>query len=283
MQKGLFNEPKRFSGRRVSEGLGGLDLKNWKTLGDVITDSLWVIPERDKGGAHTGYLHGNLIPQIPRQAMMRFTCRGEIVVDTFLGSGTTLIECKRLGRHGIGVELLPEVAAKAERQIGLEDNEHRVSTKVISGDSRDPGLTERVRFAIEGLGKKRAQLLVMHPPDHDIITFSKNPSDLCNAKSTEEFIAWFKLVVENTYDLLDKKKYLVVVIGDKYTKGEWVPLGFYACQAVMDCGYKLKSIVVKNMTGNRAKRNLDNLWRYRALKGGFYIFKHEYVLFFRKP
>ena len=33
---------------------------------------------------------------------------------------------------------------------------------------------------------------------------------------------------------------------------------------------------------NRAKRNQEHLWRYRALANGFYIFKHEYVLLFQK-
>lgn len=283
MQRKLFSEAARPARTRTAEHVGDFELKDWRSLSDIWTDSLWIIPERDNSGAHTGHLHGNFIPQIPRQAMLRYTKRGDVVVDAFLGSGTTLIEAKRLGRHGIGIELLPEVAAQAERQISLEDNPFRVSTKVISGDSRDTGVVERVRFALEQLGRNHAQLIVMHPPYHDIIKFSQNPDDLCNARSTEEFLAWFKLVVQNTFDLLERKHYLVVVIGDKYAQSEWIPLGFYVCQAVMDCGYKLKSIVVKNMTGNRAKRNLENLWRVRALRGGFFIFKHEYVLFFRKP
>jgi len=33
---------------------------------------------------------------------------------------------------------------------------------------------------------------------------------------------------------------------------------------------------------NRAKRNQENLWRYRALVGGFYVFRHEYILLFQK-
>jgi hypothetical protein len=53
-------------------------------------------------------------------------------------------------------------------------------------------------------------------------------------------------------------------------------------QTVMERGYRLKSIVIKDMQGNRAKRNLTNIWRYRALAGGFYIFKHEYVFFFQR-
>jgi hypothetical protein len=44
----------------------------------------------------------------------------------------------------------------------------------------------------------------------------------------------------------------------------------------------LKSIVVKNFEETRGKRNQKELWRYRALAGGFYVFKHEYIFIFQK-
>ena len=73
-----------------------IDINQWKAYDEIITDSLWLIGSRDKSGAHTAELHGNLIPQIPLQAMLRYTKRGEIVLDTFLGNGTTLIEFEGL-------------------------------------------------------------------------------------------------------------------------------------------------------------------------------------------
>lgn len=76
--------------------INDLDLRNWKQYTDIFTDSLWIIDERDKSGPHRGDYHGNFVPQIPNQLIRRFTKRGEVVLDTFLGSGTTLIECKRL-------------------------------------------------------------------------------------------------------------------------------------------------------------------------------------------
>ena len=79
-----------------------IDVSQWKAYDEVITDSLWLIGARDKAGAHTAELHGNFIPQIPHQAMLRYTKRGEVVLDTFSGNGTTLIECKRLGRNRNG-------------------------------------------------------------------------------------------------------------------------------------------------------------------------------------
>ena len=82
--------------------------------------------------------------------------------------------------------------------------------------------------------------------------------------------------------VLDAGRYCVVVIGDKYARGEWVPLGFYCLSEMLKRGYLLKSIVVKNFDETRAKRAHRELWRYRALAGGFYVFKHEYVLILQK-
>ena len=41
-------------------------------------------------------------------------------------------------------------------------------------------------------------------------------------------------------------RYLVLVVGDKYQDGEWIPLGFYSMQEVMKYGYKLTGIITKN-------------------------------------
>jgi len=40
------------------------------------------------------------------------------VLDPFLGSGTTLLTARKLGRHGIGIELSPEYADMARKRIG---------------------------------------------------------------------------------------------------------------------------------------------------------------------
>lgn len=95
-----------------TNGINDINLNRWKEYSDIITDSLWIIDRRDNSGVHKAWYHGNFIPQIPRQMILRYTKKYDVVVDTFLGSGTTLIECKRLGRHGIGVELNEDVAKK---------------------------------------------------------------------------------------------------------------------------------------------------------------------------
>ncbi|MGI9256803.1 MAG: DNA methyltransferase, partial [Salinispira sp.] len=246
--------------------INDLDMKQWKHYDDILTDSLWVLGGRDKYGAHKNSYHGNFIPQIPNQLMRRFTKKGDVVLDLFLGHGTSLIEARRLGRHGIGVELNPEVARVACNNIKEEIAVGGASTEVIVADSTTPSAKRKVLAALNKLHKNRVHLILLHPPYYDIIKFSDAACDLSNMENVYEFTKKFGDVIANFIDLLDSQHYLAVVIGDKYANGEWVPLGFYLMQETLKRGNGLilKSILVKNMSGNRAKLNQESLWRYRA-------------------
>lgn len=265
--------------------INDLNLKNWKEHQDILTDSLWIIGERDKSGAHNGDYHGNFIPQIPNQLIRRFTKKGDVILDAFLGSGTTLIECRRLGRNGIGIELLPKIAEIAKKNISKEPAKGKNTfVDILIGDSTKEKAKEKVIESLKKRKKRELQLIILHPPYHNIIKFSDKKEDLCNTKTVEEFNHKFGDVIENFSGLLEKNHYLAIIIGDKYTNSEWVPLGFYLIQEALKRGkdLKLKGILIKNMVNNRAKRNQEHLWRYRALVGGFYIFRHEYILLFQK-
>ncbi|MGB5288088.1 MAG: DNA methyltransferase [Ignavibacteriaceae bacterium] len=258
--------------------LNDLNLNRWKEYNDLITDSLWIFDKRDTSGVHKADYWGNFIPQIPNQLLRRFTKKGDWVLDPFLGSGTTLIECRRLGRNGVGVELNKEVSKKTESTLHKEKNPFKVTTKILTGNSAIVDF----KTELEKLKVSSFQFIIIHPPYWNIIKFSNKKDDLSNAKSVQNFLQLFGQVVENTYPHLEKGRYCAVVIGDKYSAGEWIPLGFYVMQEMMNKGFKLKSTIIKNFDQTAAKRNQKELWRYRALAGGFYIFKHEYIFLFQK-
>ena len=75
--------------------------------------------------------HSAAFPEsLPEWFIKLFTKEGDTVLDPFMGSGTTNIVAKRLGRHSIGIEIIPEYHALAadalnQPQLCLADTNHK--------------------------------------------------------------------------------------------------------------------------------------------------------------
>ena len=257
--------------------INDLDITKWKELNDIWTDSLWLIPQRDDSGAHNANYHGNFVPQIPHQLLARYTRAGEFVLDPFSGSGTTLIEAQRMGRNSIGIELQPFVANEAIQRVHSEQKSNLIADTFVD-DSR----TFDIRRITNTYKINNVQFIIYHPPYWDIIKFSDDENDLSNSKTLNDFLENFRKVVKNTSAVLENGRYCAVVIGDKYTNGQLIPLGFYCMQVMQQEGLTLKATIVKNFEHTKGKSNQQALWRQRALKNGLYIFKHEYIFLFKK-
>lgn len=258
-----------------------IDLNSWKDYAHIKTDTWWEFASRDKSNGHSNEYHGNYIPQIAQQLYERFTKKGDVVLDMFLGSGTSAIEALNMGRRCIGVELKPEqveiVANKFSQKELVTD------VNIICEDSASTTVNEKIQARLDVMRSDKAQFLVLHPPYDDIIKFSDRKEDLSNCENTEKFYELFEKVAKNGYEMLEKGRFATLIIGDKYADGEIVPLSSDCASIMRRIGFKMKAVIVKNMEGNeRAKGKTANLWRYRALNGGFYIFKHEYIYVFQK-
>ena len=254
-----------------------IDMSKWKEYDNVNTDSLWIIEKRDNSGAHSGYYHGNFVPQIPHQLFSRYTKKGDWILDPFMGSGTSLIEARRMNRNAIGIELQHSVAEEAYKRI-VSEKKDGIKEKVFVGDSQVCDITG----ILNSVGINKVQFVIMHPPYWDIIKYSDDTNDLSNCTSLESYLSAFGNVVDNTVDVLEKNRYCAVVIGDKYANGQVIPLGFYCMNLMLEKGLLLKAILVKNFGETKGKSNRQGIWRYRALASDFYIFKHEYIFVLKK-
>lgn len=92
----------------------------WFTKGDYAGD--WVgdvckseTNDNDKAHHHWGQSESGMADIIER-----FTDKGSVVLDPFLGGGTTGVVCVAKDRTFIGIEIDKEVASKAEKRIQEE-------------------------------------------------------------------------------------------------------------------------------------------------------------------
>ncbi|MDD6910338.1 DNA methyltransferase [Actinobacillus minor] len=252
-----------------------LDLSQWQ-CSNINTDSLWLINARDKSGKHKNIYHGNFIPQVPNQLIRRYTKEGECIFEPFMGSGTTLFECESLNRKYIGFDINQNIIDYVNQTM-LNADQSNFYIANCDSMNRTEVDTNFQRF------KDSVQFILMHPPYMDIVKFTDNPNDLSQCDNINEFVKKFKVVCENSLYYLDKGRYFALVIGDVYKNSEVLPLGFYCLDMIKrNFKVKLKGIIIKNIEGNRGKLNSGGIWRYRALSSDYYIFKHEYIMVFKK-
>ena len=258
-----------------------INLKKWKDYAHILTGTLWQFPSRLKQHGHSNEYHGNYIPQIAQQMYERYTKKGDVVLDLFFGSGTSGIEAINMERRCIGVELKDELAESVSEKF--TPKQLVTDVRIICGDSSSEDVKDEIQLGLDVMGEEKAQFLMLHPPYDDIIKFSDKKEDLSNCETTEQFYDMFEKVAKNGYDMLEKGRFACLIIGDSYKNSEVQPLGFECMNRMRKLGFVLKSTIVKDIQGNeRGKGRTANLWRYRALAGGFSIFTHEYIFVFQK-
>lgn len=125
----------QFTGDRPAAGFEAITIchpkgrKRWNGGG---SHAVWSVPiVLNRGAASEQRVHTT---QKPEELMLRlvslFTDPGESIIDPFMGSGTTLVAAKRLGRKAIGIEMdraYCEAAVERLRQGSLSMFEAEVS------------------------------------------------------------------------------------------------------------------------------------------------------------
>lgn len=253
---------------------------NWKSI-DVNVSSLWLIGPRAGGGKHTNVYHGNFVPQIPNHLIRRYTDEGDVVLDIFTGSGTTLYECEELNRNFIGLDINPWAIDFVRQHMGESG---KIQWFLHQCDATDRGVaTHAIGSSLAKLQRESVDFLIAHPPYLDIIKFSEEAGDISRISDVDAFLGKFTEAMGNGYAALKDKGYFALVAGDIYRNSEVIPLAFLMMREVQThFACKLKGIVIKDMVGNRAKIGQEALWKYHALKSDFFLFKHEYIFVFKK-
>ena len=227
--------------------------------------TVWSFPERGNWATHSGKYRGNWSPYVPRNLILQYSNKNNWILDQFLGSGTTLIEAKLLGRNAIGVDVNPTA-------IKLSDSNLKFICREKSKIYTKEGNAKNLSFIKDG----SIDLICTHPPYADIIRYSAGITGDLSHLCHEEFIVALQAVAAESFRVVKKKGICAFMIGDIRRKGYVIPLGMNAMQKFVNAGFKLKEIIIKEQHNCRS----TDYWYGR--ERNFLMLAHEYIFVLEK-
>lgn len=270
-------------------------------LTDVST-TVWSFPKRGSWATHKGDYRGNWPPQVARALILMYTEPGDTVLDPMIGSGTTCIEAKLLGRNCIGVDInynavmltlhrlywlekhleklvaagsgfskwLPGLSNLGDGAVTIEDA-LRARVEIYHGDARN----------LDKLSDESVDLVATHPPYYNVIRYSGSgvPGDLSAAKSLEEYLAMVRQVAREAYRVLKPSKHMGILVGDTRVHKHYVPITHYVLRVLLDEGFILREEVVKIQHKMKTTREK---W-VKLKEREFLLIYHEKLFILRKP
>lgn len=257
------------------------------------TTNVWSFPDRGAWATHQGNFRGNWPPQMARNIIIRYSKPGETVLDQMCGSGTTLIECKLLGRNAIGVDINPDCIMLTLDRLNfsytpLDPDFPKVTIKTYVGDARNLNLIE----------DNSIDLIATHPPYANIIPYSKEkiPGDLSGVHSIDDYVEGMREMAKESYRVLRPGRFCAILVGDTRIHRHHVPIAFRTMQAFLESGFILREDIVKHQWKTKTTREKwggltkveEECW-VDIDKGGkkyymdFYLLYYEHLFIFRKP
>lgn len=198
------------------------------------TTTVWSFPDRGSWATHRGDYRGNWAPQIARNVILRYSRPGELVLNQMCGGGTTLVECKLLGRNAVGVDINYEAVILTLDRLNfgykpLDGDGKEPEIRVYHGDARNLNLIE----------DESVDLIATHPPYANIISYSKRrrvEGDLSQTRSLEEYLQGIWEIARESFRVLKPGRFCAILIGDARRHRHYVPVAFRVMQQFLDVG-----------------------------------------------
>jgi len=267
--------------------LNDLDGSKWLLYSKSVWDDIRASPSEK---TH----HPAQFPVALVQRLLRvFTHKKDLVIDPFVGSGTTLVACRVLKRYGIGIELNPEYVSLTRSRLADQTLDVITEQQVICADSRNLlKLTDLKQF-MEKLGKKYVDFMVTSPPYWDVLheshkktvlppekrplQYSEFEEDVGNIHDYCRFLETLTEIFKQVYDLLHPHKYCAIVTMDIRKKNKVYPLHSDIVDLMSDLGFSYQDVIIWN------RDREYNYLRPMGYPTTFIVNRiHEYILIFRK-
>jgi len=246
--------------------------------------TVWDFPRRGEWAVHQNDYRGNWPPLVPRNLILRYSNKGETILDPFVGGGTTLIEAWLNGRKSFGLDVSPIAIRTTQERIKEMDRQSRQNCKrrlagklkplVIKGDARE------VKHVLSkfNVDDGSVKLACLHPPYLNSLRYTDTiEEDLSHISDENVFCTEIQKVASQIYDLVADDGICAVLIGDVKRKKKVVPLGFMVMQRFQQQHFRLKDIIIKVQHKDSSTR----FWYTKRQKID-YLIAHEYLFIFSK-
>ena len=277
--------------KMVEQGKASLDIwkkeriDRWEPCKEEFslpTTTVWSFPKRGSWAVHQSDYRGNWPPQIPRSLIMKYSEKGDVIFDPFVGGGTTLIEAWLTGRKSIGIDINPYAVKVSRERIKEMEKKSGQTVKNLTKDLKPIIRQGDARKSSEtlqklGFGKGSINLICAHPPYLNALRYTENvEGDLSHIGDVQLFCDEIQKVAKELYILLNKGGRCGILVGDVRKRGKLIPLGFLAMKRFLNEKFELEDIIVK-------LQHRDKSTEFYYDKDVIsYLIAHEYLFIFKK-
>ena len=185
-----------------------------------------------------------------------FTKRGGVVLDPFVGVGSTLKACAIEGRKGIGFELNPSYVKLSKQRLRAEVRDMWATLEeqdVRVGDTREL-VRQLPENSLDFVVTSPPYWNILHKEDHKAkqeridknldTRYSDDPRDLGNIHDYEEFLNELACMLGACVSPLKPKKYMAVIVSDFRDKSKFVMFHSDIARALAPYGLELRGLTV---------------------------------------
>jgi DNA modification methylase len=207
-------------------------------------------------------LHPATFPiSLAKKVISLFTHEGELVLDPFVGSGTTLVAAQDLNRNAVGFDL-------QEKYVDL--CEERLRTNNLFNQAQQVAVQDDALYIPEYLEPESVSLIWTSPPYANLLNrkrknksrrgnerkneqfgkveqYSQDPRDL-GTMTIEQYTVAMGEIFENLLPLLKLRGHCVINVPDMWWKNQRITIHIAIVEELRKRGYELRNTIIWDRT-----------------------------------
>ncbi len=206
-------------------------------------------------------LHPATFPiSLSKRIIELFTHQGELVLDPFVGSGTTLVAASDLNRNAVGFDLQESYIRLCEERLSKQ--------KPLFGASKQIAIKDDARNINKYIEPNSISLIWTSPPYANLLNrprknksrrfrnndqygkieqYSQDPNDL-GTLSLEDYTKAMGDIFESLLPLLKPKHHCVINVSDMWWGNNRITIHISVVEELRKRGYELRNIIIWDRT-----------------------------------